>query len=574
MQPKPRPDGGPGSDPPAGPGGDDGGGTGDENGNGNENENEGRTANGGEEGTDDGSGAADGADGAAGGQDATEGDGADDGGGRRSEEEGGAPAGGGRLSSGIEGLDTVLGGGFLAGDHYLIRGPPGAGKTVLGWQFLVAEGGGDALYVTFEERPWKIRRNAASLGIDLDAVTVLDLSPRSAREEWGLRYDVFDPSAVEYESVSDRIRGEFESTRPRRVLVDPVTQLRYLTPDEYQFRRELLGLADLFATRGAAVLFTSQTSPGTPDDDLQFVSDGVVELGRPNGGRVLDVPKFRGSAVAAGPHAVSIGEGGMAVYPRVVPERRVERGERGVAPSGVAALDDLLHGGIELGTTTLFTGPTGVGKTTVGALYLCEAAASGQRATIYHLEETPETFVDRCHAVGVPVGDLIDEGTLSVVAVTPSLLTVGEFLAQVQADVDGGTAFVMIDGIQGFEKLANVSDGLEQLSALRSYLAARGVTVVLTDEMPNVVGEFTPTKSGETALADNIVFMRYVEFRGELLRAIGVLKKRSSDFDHRLRRFEITDRGVRVGDPISDLAGVLRGDPRVVDDDADRGEFA
>jgi circadian clock protein KaiC len=477
-----------------------------------------------------------------------------------------------RLSSGVDGLDEVLGGGFLAGYHYLVRGTPGAGKTILGWHFLVADGGEDALYVAFEERPDKIRRNAASLGIELDGVTILDLSPESQFAGEGGSYDVFAPSTVERESLTDRVRVQVDADRPRRVLLDPVTQLRYLSPDEFQFRRELLSLMGLLTEQEATVLFTSQTSPETPDDDLQFLSDGVIELSRPNGGRLLGVPKFRGSEVKTGAHTVTLGSGGMVVYPRVVAEPEERTFARRVASSGVPAFDKLLHGGIERETTTLLSGPTGVGKTTAGSLFLKEAASRGHHSILYHLEEKPETFVERCQSINIPVSEMIDRGTLDIVGVTPAVMTVGEFLGRVQADLTDETEFVMIDGIQGFGKLTNVSDDLEELSALTSLLTTRGITVLLTDEMPNVTGDFRPTKSGETALADNIVFMRYVEFDGEIHRAIGVLKKRTSDFERRLRQFEITDYGVSVGEPLQGLSGVLTGAPRWVGTDSEREE--
>jgi circadian clock protein KaiC len=477
-----------------------------------------------------------------------------------------------RLSSGIEGLDRVLDGGFFPGYHYLIRGTPGAGKTVLGWHFLIADGGTDALYVTFEERPEKICQNAASLGMSLDDVTILDMSPDAQSLSEGGSYDVFAPSAVEYDALAERIWTQVESESPRRVLLDPVTQLRYLAPDEYQFRRELLSLMDLLTEQGATVLFTSQASPETPDSDMQFMSDGIVELSRPHGGRVLEIPKFRGSEITVGPHAVRLGHGGMAVYPRVVPDHETRPFVRRLASSGVPALDDLLHGGVELGTTTLLSGPTGVGKTTVGALFLVEAARRGNHSILYHLEEKPGTFLARCDSIGIPASEFVDSGMLDVLSVTPSLLTVGEFLGRVQSDVTDDTVFVMIDGVQGFEKLSNRSEEHEELSALRSYLTARDITVLLTDEMPNITGEFRPTKSGETAIADNIVFMRYIEFNSEIHRAIGVLKKRTSDFEHRLRRFEITGEGVVVGDSLTGLSGVLTGDPQWVGDDPEREE--
>jgi circadian clock protein KaiC len=284
------------------------------------------------------------------------------------------------------------------------------------------------------------------------------------------------------------------------------------------------------------------------------------------------LPKFRGSEAKTGDHTVTLGSGGMVVYPRVVAEPEERVFARRVASSGVPAFDKLLHGGVERETTTLLSGPTGVGKTTAGSLFLKEAASRGHHSILYHLEEKPETFVERCQSINIPVSEMIDRGTLDIVGVTPAVMTVGEFLGRVQADLTDETEFVMIDGIQGFEKLTNVSDDLEELSALTSLLTTRGITVLLTDEMPNVTGDFRPTKSGETALADNIVFMRYVEFDGEIHRAIGVLKKRTSDFERRLRQFEITDYGVSVGEPLQGLSGVLTGAPRWVGTDSEREE--
>jgi circadian clock protein KaiC len=260
----------------------------------------------------------------------------------------------------------------------------------------------------------------------------------------------------------------------------------------------------------------------------------------------------------------------MTVYPRVVAESDRPPFSRRVASSGVPALDELLHGGLERETTTLLAGPTGVGKTTAGSLFLKEAASRGDRSVLYLLEENRGTFVERCESIDVPVAGMIERGTLDVVDVTPAVMTVGEFVGRVQSDVDDGTGFVMIDGIQGFGKLANVSADLEELSALTSFLTARETTVILTDEMPNVTGDFRPTKSGETALADNIVFMRYIELDGEISRTIGVLKKRTSDFERRLRTFEITEHGVRVGDPLSGLSGILTGEPSRTGPDSGR----
>jgi circadian clock protein KaiC len=93
-----------------------------------------------------------------------------------------------------------------------------------------------------------------------------------------------------------------------------------------------------------------------------------------------------------------------------------------------------------------------------------------------------------------------------------------------------------------------------------------GVTTILVDETSGVTGSFSATQENISYLADNIVFLRHLELRGELRKAIGVLKKRTSDFERTLREFEITADGIVVGEPLTRMQGILSGLPEVVDD--------
>ena len=92
-----------------------------------------------------------------------------------------------------------------------------------------------------------------------------------------------------------------------------------------------------------------------------------------------------------------------------------------------------------------------------------------------------------------------------------------------------------------------------------------GVAVLLVSEIEAITGEFRATEAGISYLADNIVFLRYVELQGQLRRAIGVLKKRLTDFENTLREIEITRYGIRVGKPLTELRGILRGTPEWVE---------
>jgi circadian clock protein KaiC len=92
-----------------------------------------------------------------------------------------------------------------------------------------------------------------------------------------------------------------------------------------------------------------------------------------------------------------------------------------------------------------------------------------------------------------------------------------------------------------------------------------GVTVILVNEIENITGEFRATEIGVSYMADNIVFLRYLEIEGEMRKAIGVLKKRLSSFEKTLREIEITRYGVKVGQPFTRLRGILRGTPEWVE---------
>jgi len=92
-----------------------------------------------------------------------------------------------------------------------------------------------------------------------------------------------------------------------------------------------------------------------------------------------------------------------------------------------------------------------------------------------------------------------------------------------------------------------------------------GVTVILVNETENITGDFRATELGISYIADNIIFIRYLEIYGEMQKAIGVLKKRLSNFEKTLREIEITRYGIKLGKPLTNLRKILSGTPEWVD---------
>jgi circadian clock protein KaiC len=474
-----------------------------------------------------------------------------------------------RQPTGLPGLDEVLHGGLIPERAYLVRGGPGTGKTTLGLHFLSSGAalGESTLLITLESAEAQLRRDAESQGLDLRGIHFLDLSPTREFFAQNQSYDIFSPGDVERDPTTQQIVQAIEQLRPTRVFVDAVTTFRYLAPDAFQFRKQALSFLRYLVDQGATVLMSSEPTSTVPDDDLRFMSDGIIDLEISGAHgvlrRTLSVAKFRGSDFQGGPHSMRLTERGMEVYPRLVPGDHAQDFAPDMLASGIAEFDQMLGGGIERGTITILSGPSGAGKTTLGIQFLKTAALRGERAVVYAFEEQLFTLLHRCENIGLPLRPILDQGLLSVVEVEPLRFSPAEFAIRVRQEVESrGTRLVMIDGIAGYRLTLAGDDLVTQLHALGRYLKNMGVTVILINETEAITGDFRATEVGVSYLCDNLIFMRYLEIGGELRKAVGVLKKRIGDFARTLREIAITCDGIRVGEPLVGLRGVLTGTPR------------
>lgn len=483
-----------------------------------------------------------------------------------------------RCPTGIAGLDEVLHGGLVRERAYLVRGGPGTGKTTLGLHFLLAgvAEGESTLLITLESNRAQLQADAETLGLDISGIAMLDLSPTRDFFAENRSYDIFSPADVERDPTTQQIMQAVQERKPARVFVDAITTLRYLSPDAFQFRKQALSFLRFLVESGATVVMSSEPTASVPDDDLRFMSDGIIEVDvSPGHGtlrRTLSVTKLRGSDFEGGRHSMRLTEQGMVVYPRLVPAAHEQEFTVERVPSGLPELDEMLGGGIERGTISIFSGPSGVGKTTLGMQFMREAAARGERSVVYAFEEQVGTLLHRSDHIGIPVREMIGAGTLSVVQVEPLRFSPAEFALLVRKEVEThGARVVMIDGISGYRLTLAGDDLVPQLHALGRYLKNMGVTVIFINEVESITGDFRATEVGVSYLCDNLVFLRYLEIDGTLRRAIGVLKKRLGDFGKTLCEFEITDGGLRVGEPLAGLRGVLTGTPEWVGGRAEKG---
>lgn len=476
------------------------------------------------------------------------------------------------IKSGVPGLDEVLMGGFVEHSAILLRGGAGAGKTIFGLQFLSngADHGYSALCITLGESVDSLKRNASALGIKTDQIVFLDLSPDPNFFSQSESYDIFNPSDVEREPTTSKIVEVMERVNPSLVFIDAMTQLRYLSNNDYQFRRQVLSFLHFLKENGATILFTSEYSDKEPDDDLRFMADAVISLEHTTYQRYLRIDKMRGSGFLNGDHTFKITSSGIVVFPNLFPKETSSTFGDKVFTFGNESLDKLTGGGIEEATVSMITGPSGIGKSTLAFQLAVNSIRTGTCVDFYSFEEEVNMLITRARAIGL-VNDSDNLGNhLMLKKVEPLTYGVDEFSHLVISNVrTRNTGLVIIDSIAGFKLSLNGKDVVSKMHALCKTLQNLGVAVILIHETESLVGWLKLSDDRLSYLADNIIFLQYFELQSSLNKCIGVLKKRLGKFEKKLRMFDITSHGIVVSDPLLNISGMLSGIPQFIKNDSE-----
>ena len=479
------------------------------------------------------------------------------------------PAAADRVSTGVAGLDEVLGGGLPAGHLYLLDGEPGSGKTTLALQFLLAGAalGARGLYVTLSETRAELTQVAASHGWKLDNVEIFELSPEeSGAVDEG--YTLFHPAEIELQQTIDAVLASVERSGATLVVLDSLSEMRLLARDPLRFRRQILAIKHHFAARDCTVLLLDDKTAPEGDLQLQSLAHGVIALehvAQDYGSerRRLLVRKLRGLPFRGGYHDFRIRTGGLAVFPRLRVDHRGDVGDRPLVLSGSAAIDKLLGGGLHVGTSLLITGPAGAGKSVLSSQFACAAVGRGERVLFFLFDERLSTFRMRADGLGLDFAAPIADGRLRLQQVEPTELSPGEFANLIMHAVENDQVqMIVIDSLNGYlqsmpqERLLPV-----QVHELLSYLSTRGVTCLMTLVQRGIFGSPIDEAAEISYLADTVILMRYFEVVGTVRQAISVVKKRSGNHERTIREARVQVGGLHVGDPLREFQGVLTGVP-------------
>jgi len=478
-----------------------------------------------------------------------------------------------RVPTHVPGLDTVLCGGLLRGGIYVVRGAPGSGKTILGNQisFANARGGGTSAYVTL------LAESHARLMLHLESIDFYDHALVGEGVRYLSAYGVLMKNGLR--GVLDFIRSELppkrrsRAGRPRAEPANIIVIDGFLVIGEFsssvaelkKFIQDLQLYADLV---GATVLLLAGPAVDESRPEYTMV-DGIIELREHvhdlRAYRELRVRKLRGVPHLRGGHVFDISNQGISVYPRVEALYGTPAGEDRCSDetvsSGVPHLDRMLGGGLKCGTTTLLLGPSGSGKTTLGLHYLA-AAPKGSRSVLFGFYETPNRLLQKARMLNLSLDSRIKRGELELVWQPSTEQNVDALVQRLLLAVDRMSATrLFIDGLDGFQRATIHPERVHHVfTAIANELRIRGVTTLYSFEVPKFIGPSVDSPvTGVSALAENLIYLRFVELRSHLYRLLSVLKVRDSGYDSSLREFHITSDGIRLEKTFESAEAILTG---------------
>jgi len=201
-----------------------------------------------------------------------------------------------RLSIGVPGLDTLMGGGLLAGSTTLVAGMTGSGKTTVGLQFALegVKRGERVMYVNFQENPAQLRHAISSLGGDPDTAA-----------ERGLTLLYASPVELQIDSIVVEIFEAIRTRGVRRLVIDAVGDLASAASDPQRLHDYLYSLIQHVAVRGVTTILTLETGEGfagstvmLQDQRFSYMSDNLLFLAWSKDNpaqRMMRIVKMRGS---------------------------------------------------------------------------------------------------------------------------------------------------------------------------------------------------------------------------------------------------------------------------------------
>lgn len=474
-----------------------------------------------------------------------------------------------RVPVGIPGLDLITRGGLPRNRLSLVAGTAGSGKTVFAVQFLasgIMRADEPGVFVTFEERPEGVRRSMRSFGWDIPAWEAegrwafVDASPRHQTDT------VFTGENYGLGPLLARVTETVKRVGAKRVAIDSigalVTQFDRIAPA----RQALFRLASAMEDAGVTTVMTAERAddygPVAHLGFEEFVADNVVILRNALDGekrrRTIEILKMRGGSHLKGEHLFTLLDGeGIVVVPVTVASIDYTSSNRRLT-CGVPALDGMFRGGLFEKSLWLVAGPTGTGKSMLAALFVAGGVTAGQKALLHSFEESHDQLLRNAAGWGLDLASMENDGRLCIVAEAPEAASLEDHLQRMKSTIeDFQPDRVAIDSLTALQRIATVKSFREYVLGLTFHIKLRSLLGLVTSSVKDFLGTESASELHVSTISDAITLLHYVPVGSEMRRGVQVLKMRGSDHDKAVREFHITDQGMVIEEPFSDISRLI-----------------
>jgi circadian clock protein KaiC len=470
----------------------------------------------------------------------------------------------------IEGFDDISNGGLPVGRTTLVSGTSGTGKTLFAVQFLyngIVHFDEPGVFVTFEESPADIIKNAHSFGWDLQQfidegkLFILDASPDPEGQDIVGNFDL--------SALIERIQYAIRKYKARRVSIDSVTAVFQQYDAAGVVRREIFRLVARLKQVGATTIMTTERveeyGPVARFGVEEFVSDNVAIVRNALEGerrrRTIEILKLRGTTHMKGEYPFTITNQGISIFP-LGAMRLTQRSSNIRVSSGVKTLDEMCGGGFFKDSIILATGATGTGKTLLVSKFLEDACRIGERAILFAYEESRAQLSRNASSWGIDFEDLEQRGLLKIICAYPESVGLEDHLQIIKSEIaEFKPTRIAIDSLSALARGVSHNGFRQFVIAVTGFAKQEEITGFFTNTTDQFMGSHSITDSHISTITDTILMLQYVEIRGEMARAINVFKMRGSWHDKGIREYTISERGPEIRDSFRNFERVISGSP-------------
>ncbi len=488
-----------------------------------------------------------------------------------------------KLPTGIEGFDDVCQGGLPIARSTLFSGTSGTGKTVFSLQYLhhgIQHFNEHGIFVTFEESPIDIIRNASSFGwnlqelIDQNKLFILDACPDPDGQDVSGSFDL--------SGLIERITYAIRKYKAKRVAIDSITAVFQQYDAIYVVRREIFRLISRLKEIGVTTVMTTERvdeyGPIARYGVEEFVSDNVVVLRNvlesERRRRTVEVLKLRVATHMKGEFPFTMGPKGISVFP-LGAMRLTQRSSNIRISSGVPDLDEMRGGGYFQDSIILATGATGTGKTMLVSKFVEDAYRNNERAILFAYEESRAQLLRNATSWGIDFEKMESDGLLKIICAYPESTGLEDHLQIIKSQIEEYKPSRMaIDSLSALARGVSLNAFRQFVIGVTGYAKQEEIAGFFTNTAEEFMGSHSITDSHISTITDTILLLQYVEIRGEMARAVNVFKMRGSWHDKRIREFIITKDGPQIKDSFTNFEQIFSGAPhRVPTDESLLGVF-